>query len=682
MPITAAADLIDALREYRILDAAQLDKITRAMKGRSPDPRAVARELLKNNWITAFQANQLLQGHGAELVLGPYLLLDRLGEGGMGQVFKARHQLMNRIVAIKVIRKERLAHPDAVERFHREIRMAAQLDHPNLVRAHDASQVGDTHFLVMEYAEGSDLFQLVRKSGPLPVGQACSYIRQAALGLQHASERGLVHRDIKPSNLQVTAQGRTVKVLDMGLARSQTPDGSEQGRPELTQACTIMGTPDYIAPEQIADPRCVDVRADIYSLGCTFYFMLAGRPPFPTTAWEEKLVCHRKVEAQAIEQIRADVPAGVGAVLRKMMAKRPADRYAAPAAVADALTSFSGMSVPALIPMPVTVAVETPAGGQESGWTLGPNSTLDPALGVTNPGYSPTPPLGATMLIPGQHSGQHSAPPTARSHKWVWLGLMGCGGAVMSLTILLLILFWPKSGETNKKGNEQRAEVTKDSADGNDKNTLKEPPSNLPRILVDEDFRAPYEKKLTIPENWEEGEAFRVIKDNEKHALEVGKPTGLHFVKLPPVTLNGDFYIEGIYALILHTHKLTISLESRQKSALLTVVFDWDGKVLIDNDARLAPADYVHLKPTHFLLRREGKRLRVFLDKAPVADKALDDIADYDTVRLGLTAGAGFRNRTARLYGIKVGTLSEGGQVPPSNMKVPDVGGPRRGKKK
>src|SRR5262249_48418395 len=150
--------------------------------------------------------------HGAELVVGEYLLLEQLGEGGMGHVFKARHQLMNRVVALKIIRKELLAQGDALQRFQREIRMVAQLNHPHIVRAEYAAQVGDVHFLVMEYAEGTDLHSLVQKSGPLPVATACAYIRQAARGLQHAHEGGLVHRDIKPSNLQVTAQGTMVKI--------------------------------------------------------------------------------------------------------------------------------------------------------------------------------------------------------------------------------------------------------------------------------------------------------------------------------------------------------------------------------------------------------------------------------------------------------------------------------------
>src|SRR5262245_40129369 len=173
MPIDSVANLVDELRESRVLNPAQLQEIGRDLLPRFPDPRALAKELVKREWLTPYQVNQLFQGRGRQLVLGSYVLLERLGEGGMGQGFKARHQLMNRIVALKVIRRERLSHPDAVRRFHREIQAAASLAHPNIVIAHDAAQVGDTHFFAMEFVEGTDLARLATKRGPLPIGQAC-----------------------------------------------------------------------------------------------------------------------------------------------------------------------------------------------------------------------------------------------------------------------------------------------------------------------------------------------------------------------------------------------------------------------------------------------------------------------------------------------------------------------------
>src|SRR5262249_18401481 len=185
--------LIDALGRGKILTAAQLDKVARDVQPRFPNARALINELRQRGWLTAYQAELLLQERGVELVLGPYVLLDKLGEGGMGAVYRARHTMLNRVVALKVMRKERMANPEAVRRFRREIQSAAQLSHPNIVHAFDADEVAGAHYYVMEYVEGRDLGRLVKECGPLPVAEAIDYIRQTALGLQHAFERGLVH---------------------------------------------------------------------------------------------------------------------------------------------------------------------------------------------------------------------------------------------------------------------------------------------------------------------------------------------------------------------------------------------------------------------------------------------------------------------------------------------------------
>src|SRR5262245_20239543 len=203
-----------------------------------------------------------------------YRLLGLLGSGGMGMVFKAEHRLMGRPVALKLIHRHLLERPAAVERFQREARAAARLGHPNIVTAHDAEQAGAAQFLVMEYVEGETLDRVVERSGPLSVAQACDYVRQAALGLQHAHERGMVHRDLKPANLIVTAAGQ-VKILDFGLAQL-----AEECRAGLTPDGALIGTPEYLAPEQARDPGAADVRADLYSLGCTLYHLIAGAPPF------------------------------------------------------------------------------------------------------------------------------------------------------------------------------------------------------------------------------------------------------------------------------------------------------------------------------------------------------------------------------------------------------------------
>lgn len=334
--LTSASALVDAVRRHRLLDPPQLAELSGDLFTRFPDPRGLAQELIRRAWLTPYQINQLLQGRGQELVLGSYVLLERLGEGGMGLVFKARHVKLGRIVALKLVRKERLANVEAVRRFHREIQAAAKLNHPNIVLAFDADEAAGSHFFAMEFVEGSDLARLVKEGGPLPVANACAYIHQAALGLQHAHERGMVHRDIKPSNLMLTKHG-SVKLLDMGLARLSNADGEGVGGLTLTQENSVMGTPDYVAPEQTRNAHTADIRADLYSLGCSFYYLLTGRVPFPGSSLGEKLVKHQLDEAPPVESLRPDVPAPVAAVVRKLMAKRPEERYQTPAELAAAL---------------------------------------------------------------------------------------------------------------------------------------------------------------------------------------------------------------------------------------------------------------------------------------------------------------------------------------------------------
>jgi serine/threonine protein kinase len=265
-----------------------------------------------------------------------YRVLRRLGSGGMGTVYQAEHCVMQRLVALKVIRPRYTADPAAVERFQREVHAAARLIHPNIVIAYDAEQASANHFLVMEYIEGNSLAELLKERGPLPVAEACDYVRQAALGLQHAHERGLVHRDVKPDNLMRTAEG-TVKVLDFGLA-ALTAERTEGDA--LTGARVVMGTPDYVAPEQANDAHTVDGRADVYSLGCTLYELLSGQVPYPGGGLLDKLRRHALEQPEPLTRLRPEVPAELAAVVERMMAKDPAVRSLTPARVAAALEPF------------------------------------------------------------------------------------------------------------------------------------------------------------------------------------------------------------------------------------------------------------------------------------------------------------------------------------------------------
>src|SRR5262249_3383132 len=324
MPTNVKPTFFDQLRSSGLLEPEQLEQLAQLPEAKQADPRPLARQVFQRGWLTRHQINQIVAGRAKELFVGPYVLVDRLGEGGMGTVFKARHRHMGRVVALKIIRKEKLANPDAVQRFYREVQAAAQLVHPNIVLAFDAAQDGNTHYLSMEYVDGTDLARLVRESGPLPVAKACEYVRQAALGLQHAHERGMVHRDIKPHNLLltrtsggVTSAGDLIKILDFGLALRGGPERERA----ITQTGAVIGTPDYIAPEQAINSRSADIRADLYSLGCTFYFLLTGRAPFQGESLTQVLLQHQMEEAPPLEQLRADTPPVVAAVVRKLMAK-------------------------------------------------------------------------------------------------------------------------------------------------------------------------------------------------------------------------------------------------------------------------------------------------------------------------------------------------------------------------
>jgi eukaryotic-like serine/threonine-protein kinase len=335
------AAFVDGIRQSGLLAQEQVDQIVAWADAPNVDPQVVAREIVQRDWLTAFQVKLFWKGRGNELFINQYVLVDRLGEGGMGEVFRARHRRMDRIVALKIIRKERLSSPDAVRRFLREIMAAAHLTHENVVMAYDADQAGDRHFFAMEFIDGTNLARLVREKGPLPVEQACNCIRQAAVGLQHAFERGMVHRDIKPSNLLLSNTG-VVKILDMGLARVESEGSQAESR--ITQEGLVIGTPDYLAPEQARNARTADIRSDIYALGCTFHYLLTASPPFPGSTPTEKLLRHSTDPIPNI--LRPDLPPAVEVIVHKMMAKRPDERFQTPDEIAFALQPYSGLAPP------------------------------------------------------------------------------------------------------------------------------------------------------------------------------------------------------------------------------------------------------------------------------------------------------------------------------------------------
>jgi serine/threonine protein kinase len=286
------------------------------------------------------------QRSGREIALaGRYLLVDLLGSGGMGSVYRARDTKLVRQVAIKVLPTRRLGDPDAVARFEREAKALAKLSHAGIVQVYDSGQDDERHFLVMEYIEGEDLAAVLRAKKTLSPARSADYICQTCRALEHAHAKGLVHRDLKPSNLLITPS-REVKILDLGLARffqDQLDDSA------LTREGCAMGTPDYMAPEQFHDSRLVDARSDIYALGCTLYHVLSGQPPFPGTSLSAKRESHERHEPEALEQLCDDVPAGLAPIVRRMMAKKPDERFASAREVAEALAPYAaGVSASSL----------------------------------------------------------------------------------------------------------------------------------------------------------------------------------------------------------------------------------------------------------------------------------------------------------------------------------------------
>jgi eukaryotic-like serine/threonine-protein kinase len=337
------AEFYDVVRRSGLVDPVRLEELAQHSNGAAEDVPQAAQELVARGVVTAFHARQLLKGRYRGFSLGKYLVLEQLGEGGMGKVFLCVHMIMRRLVAIKILSRDLASDPGTVERFQREARAVAALDHPNIVRAHDMDQEGDVHFIVMEYVDGISLHDLVRKRGPLDVASACHYVKQAAIGIQQVMDNRMIHRDIKPGNLLLDRRG-VVKILDLGLARF-----SHEKHGSLTQKFdegSVLGTADYLAPEQAIDSHQVDIRADIYSLGATFYFLLSGKPPFEGGSVTQKLLYHQMQSPTSLRKLRPDLPGDLVDIVDRMMAKDPAERPQTPSEVMYALEPWTRNPLP------------------------------------------------------------------------------------------------------------------------------------------------------------------------------------------------------------------------------------------------------------------------------------------------------------------------------------------------
>jgi serine/threonine-protein kinase len=363
------------LKDSGLLTPEQLRDVEQCFPDARPDT-AVAQELIGRGMLTPYQAQQLLLDPERPLVLGQYRILEEIGRGGMGHVYKALHTVMGRVVALKIIAPELVKDAHALRLFRREVQAATLLQHPNIAMAFDANECAGEHFLVMEYVDGPDLDAVVRRHGGLPIALACSVVRQTAEALQYAHEKGMVHRDIKPANLLLAGWDDRaltpwlhdraaapsplpiVKVLDFGIARLRLPAGGDTL--PVRNPGNVIGTPDYIAPEQAHNIHAADVRSDLYSLGCTFYYTLAGRVPFPGESALEKVLHHALEEAMPLAVVRSDVPPEIAAIVYRLMEKDPDQRFQTPGELARALEPWCSPLALAHSTDPVAAAAAAP----------------------------------------------------------------------------------------------------------------------------------------------------------------------------------------------------------------------------------------------------------------------------------------------------------------------------------
>ncbi len=416
---TTTTDFLEVLRKSKQVDTRRVDEFLARPRSQPPasEPKKLAAQLIRAGLLTVFQAEQFLLGKTKGFTLGAYRIIERIGTGGTGTVYLAEHQVMKRRVAIKILPTTLAADPAIRERFKREAQAAALLDHPNVVHVYDFKDEARVHAIIMEYVEGPSLQQLITRRGALPIAASCEYIRQAAIGLQHAHDAGLVHRDVKPANLLVDASG-LVKVLDLGLARYEA-----EGESSLTRQFNskmVMGTADYLAPEQAISLHEVDHRADVYALGATLYALLAGKPPFHEGSIGQKLLWHQTLAPEPIERVRPEVPAALASLVARMLAKKPDDR---PATCNDVARELEAWACPQGQPLDIT-----PSKHSLAEFTLGSRGALPPVS--PSSGSRPLEVQATRDTITGQKddtarlSPKTPAPPTR--------------GPVMSMRLLIL----------------------------------------------------------------------------------------------------------------------------------------------------------------------------------------------------------------------------------------------------
>jgi len=328
-------EFVSQLDESGVISAVDIATFQKSQSPAAESAEDLGKLLVKHKKVTKLQAQLVYQGKGKQLLLGNYLILDKIGAGGMGDVYLAEHRRMERRVALKTLPAAMTKDTQSIQRFHREVKAAAKLTHPNIVTAHDADEANGVHYFVMEYVEGIDLSAVVKKQGVLKVDVAVDYILQAAKGLEYAHEEGVIHRDIKPANLLLDKKG-TIKILDMGLARIED-EAHEIPATQLTQDGSVMGTVDYMAPEQAKDTHTADARSDIYSLGCSLYYLLTGESVYRGSTMVNRIMAHQNDPIPSLTGKHILISQDVDAVFQKMVAKKPEDRFQSMSEVIDAI---------------------------------------------------------------------------------------------------------------------------------------------------------------------------------------------------------------------------------------------------------------------------------------------------------------------------------------------------------
>jgi serine/threonine-protein kinase len=341
MPVVTAEKFVELVEKSQLADKDKIQSVLDIVRtendGQLPtDVVALSKALQRHKLITRWHTEKLLQGKYKGFFLGKYKLLGHIGSGGMSSVYLAEHTRMNDLRAIKVLPPSKIGKSSYLARFQQEAKAIASLNHPNIVRAFDIDNDGDTHYIVMEYVQGSDLQNIVKKRGPLPYDQVADYIAQAAHGLQHAHEMGLIHRDVKPANLLLRKDGK-VKLLDLGLAMF-----ADESQSSLTieHNDKVLGTADYLSPEQALNSHRVDHRADLYSLGCTMYYLLTGSPPFPSGSIAQRIAKHQKEMPQEVRKLRQDCPGELEGICWKLLQKDPIYRYTTAQQTAEVLEAW------------------------------------------------------------------------------------------------------------------------------------------------------------------------------------------------------------------------------------------------------------------------------------------------------------------------------------------------------